>query len=100
MLLPAYSEFAAPLLIHIRYANSSHHSHQDPSKYKHQILVAIGDLHTMPQIEDSYKRATGHVIPRIPKVMAWFITTTNKSTQELYISLYMPLRNKIIAFIN
>jgi hypothetical protein len=49
----------------------------------------------MPQIKDAYKRATGHAIPSIPKSMAWFITRTNKSTQELYISLYMSLRNKI-----
>jgi hypothetical protein len=53
----------------------------------------------MSQIEDAYKRATGHAIPSTPKAMAWFINRTNKSTQELYISLYMPLANKSDYFI-
>jgi hypothetical protein len=53
----------------------------------------------MSQIEDSYKRATGHAIPSIPKVMAWCIIRINKSTQELYVSHYMPIGNKSNSFI-
>jgi len=53
----------------------------------------------MGQIEDAYKRATGHAIPNTSKAMAWFITRTNKSTQELYVSLYMSLANKSNYFI-
>jgi hypothetical protein len=84
----------------MRCANSTHHFHQDPEKYKYQILVAIGDFQTMNQIEDSYKRATGRAISSVPKAMAWFITRTNKPTQELYVSLYMSIGNKSNQFIN
>ncbi len=53
----------------------------------------------MSQVEDSYKSATGRAIPSVPKAMSWFITETNKSTQELYISLYMYLRDKSNCFV-
>lgn len=56
---------------------------KNPEKYKHQILVVIGDVLTMSEQHASYKRATGRTLPSIPGFLATIILALNKSTQEL-----------------
>lgn len=56
---------------------------KNPEKYKHQILVVIGDVLTMSEQHASYKRATGRTLPSIPGFLAAILLALNKSTQEL-----------------
>jgi nucleoside-diphosphate-sugar epimerase len=56
---------------------------KNPEKYKHQILVVLGDVLTMSEQHASYKRATGQTLPSIPGFLATIIIALNKSTQEL-----------------
>jgi hypothetical protein len=56
---------------------------KNPEKYKHQILVVIGDVLTMSEQHASYKRATGRTLPSIPGFLATILLALNKSTQEL-----------------
>ncbi|KAG1757109.1 NAD(P)-binding protein [Suillus lakei] len=56
---------------------------KNPEKYKHQILVVIGDVLTMSEQHASYKRATGRTLPSIPGFLATILLALNQSTQEL-----------------
>lgn len=56
---------------------------KNPEKYKHQILVVIGDVLTMSEQHASYKRATGRTLPSIPGFLATILLALNKSTQDL-----------------
>lgn len=56
---------------------------KNPEKYKHQILVVIGDILTMSEQHASYKRATGWTLPSIPGFLATILLALNQSTQEL-----------------
>ncbi|KAG1793845.1 NAD(P)-binding protein [Suillus plorans] len=56
---------------------------KNPEKYKHQILVVIGDVLTMSEQHACYKRATGRNLPSIPGFLAAILLALNKSTQEL-----------------
>jgi len=58
---------------------------KNPDKYKHEILVVIGDLLTMSEQSASYKRATGRPLPSIPGFLAASLLAVNKSTQELWV---------------
>ncbi|OJA08102.1 NAD(P)-binding [Rhizopogon vesiculosus] len=56
---------------------------KNPEKYKHKVLVVIGDVLTMTEQHASYKRATGRPIPSIPGYLATTLLALNKSMQEL-----------------
>ncbi|KAG0707527.1 NAD(P)-binding protein [Suillus ampliporus] len=56
---------------------------KNPEKYKHQILVVIGDVLTMSDQHASYTRATGQPLPSVPGFLASILLALNESTQEL-----------------
>ncbi|KIJ66338.1 hypothetical protein HYDPIDRAFT_109338 [Hydnomerulius pinastri MD-312] len=56
---------------------------QNPEKYKHKELVVIGDVLTMSQQQDIYKRTTGRPLPAIPSFLARLLLIINKPTHDL-----------------
>lgn len=68
-----WEKYRQPLILRLK----------NPDKYKHKVLVAIGDLLTMSEQNASYKRATGRPIPSIPGFVAAILLASNKSMQEL-----------------
>ncbi|KAG6815702.1 hypothetical protein H0H87_012086 [Tephrocybe sp. NHM501043] len=54
-----------------------------PEKYASQVLVVVGDICTMNQVQDAYTTATGRAIPSIPNLLARFIIRINGHTQNL-----------------
>ncbi|KAF9225404.1 NAD(P)-binding protein [Gyrodon lividus] len=55
----------------------------NPDKFKHKELVVIGDVLTMPQLQETYKATAGQPLPAIPGFLARILIVMNKSTQDL-----------------
>ncbi|KIJ22130.1 hypothetical protein PAXINDRAFT_165397 [Paxillus involutus ATCC 200175] len=56
---------------------------RNPDKFKHKELVVIGDVLTMPQLQEAYKTTVGQPLPAIPGFLARILIIMNKSTQDL-----------------
>ncbi|KAJ7633621.1 NAD(P)-binding protein [Mycena polygramma] len=60
---------------------------QNPIKYASQTLIVSGELSTMGQQEESYKKATGKKLPSIPWLLARVVIALNAHTKELLAEL-------------
>ncbi|KAJ6537825.1 hypothetical protein B0H19DRAFT_1180988 [Mycena capillaripes] len=60
---------------------------RDPTKYASQILIVSGEVTTMSEQEESYKKATGKRLPSIPKALARVVIALNAHTKELLADL-------------
>ncbi|KAJ7652842.1 NAD(P)-binding protein [Mycena polygramma] len=56
---------------------------KNPQNYTAQILVVVGEVSTMAQQEESYKRATGKHLPTIPGFLARPLIALNSHTKAL-----------------
>ncbi|KAJ7899633.1 hypothetical protein B0H13DRAFT_2029710 [Mycena leptocephala] len=60
---------------------------RNPGKYTSQILVVCGEVTTMSQQEEAYKKGTGKRLPSIPRVLARTVIALNGHTRELLADL-------------
>lgn len=56
---------------------------KNPERYRHKVLVVIGDVLTMSEQHASYERATGRPIPSTPGFMASIVLASNKATRDM-----------------
>ncbi|CCM00285.1 uncharacterized protein FIBRA_02315 [Fibroporia radiculosa] len=56
---------------------------RSPDKYQHKELVVIGEVASMSEQNEAYKRATGRPLPSIPNIFARILVAINKSTKDL-----------------
>ncbi|RDB16255.1 NmrA-like family domain-containing protein 1 [Hypsizygus marmoreus] len=54
---------------------------KSPEPYRSQILVVVGDILTMQQMDEAYKAATGQAIPSTPRLVALSLIKLNHHTQ-------------------
>ncbi|KAG6855248.1 hypothetical protein H0H87_006167, partial [Tephrocybe sp. NHM501043] len=54
-----------------------------PEPYVSKILVVVGDILTMSQVQDAYRTATGKAMPSTPNFLARIIIKLNGHTQAL-----------------
>jgi len=60
---------------------------KNPGKYASQILVVSGEVTTMAQQEEAYKKGTGKPLPAIPWFFARTLIALNAHTRELLADL-------------
>ncbi|KAG6917043.1 hypothetical protein DXG01_004095 [Tephrocybe rancida] len=54
-----------------------------PERYASQVLVVVGDISTMGQVQNAYKTATGRAIPSFPGFLSSFILKINSHAQNM-----------------
>jgi uncharacterized protein YbjT (DUF2867 family) len=60
---------------------------RNPAKYASQILIVSGEVTTMSQQEEAYKKGTGKHLPSVPRVLARTVIALNGHTRELLADL-------------
>ncbi|KAJ6553042.1 hypothetical protein B0H19DRAFT_1211011 [Mycena capillaripes] len=56
---------------------------KSPQAYASEILAVVGEVSTMAEQEESYKRATGKKLPSIPGLLALLLLAINSHTKAL-----------------
>lgn len=60
---------------------------KNPEKFASQILVICGEVTTMSEQEEEYKKATGKALPSIPGLFAGALLAMNTHLRELLVEL-------------
>jgi hypothetical protein len=56
---------------------------RQPDAYAGQEISVVGDVLTMNEIQEAYKRGSGHTMPSMPNIVARGVVAMNKQVKAL-----------------